>query len=278
LSVGKTNEVEVQSDGADQRAAISAGLEQAIDQTNGITLSQKSVIQSKLTDQVTELKDSFEHKTVTNEEIQTASHGLIDSYSILERTVDPQTKLVHLRMKVVVQVFDPAATYLRHPTVFDPSLVAVVVSDTQNNFDAVLSRGLSKRLTAAGARPEPDFFTTAFATDGLFDKVFEKASWEEVSVLQLPRRAAFVVLVRKSDHLENLAKQGFSDPGSLDVRVLRTADGQTLDSFEVSAKAHGFTEEAAKKRLDENLVQQLEKNDFGDWLAEAAKVRPPGEK
>src|SRR4051794_29352806 len=79
-------EVHLTGQGADKRAAILDGLLQAIEQINGVSIDHKTTTYRSYSNELQDFKQRFQSAVIGNEEIKTASRGLIDSYT----TGDPQ--------------------------------------------------------------------------------------------------------------------------------------------------------------------------------------------
>lgn len=172
---------------------------------------------------------------------------------------------------------DPAAKYLRHPEANPgPGITAVVVVGADNEFDE-MGDVITERLVGNGVHAASDFFTAGFVADEMFDRIFD-GSWKEGAALGLSGRCRYIVLARRRDKLvehKDLQKM-IAGSGSLDVRVIRTNDGECVSQFKVSADTAEFSREKAIGRLTENLTRQVDKHGLGDWVIAAKSAKASG--
>lgn len=96
--------------GISQKDAISDGLLQAIEQVNGVRLDHHSVAYKSYSDTVDDLKHSLKSSDVGSDHIHSASHGLIDSYKIIDQPGPDANGLgIQVQLRVNVLIFDHKA-------------------------------------------------------------------------------------------------------------------------------------------------------------------------
>lgn len=166
---------------------------------------------------------------------------------------------------------DALSKYVRHPDATDNSIVAVAVVDTAAQFNAEVGHTISQQLSTRHVKARSDFFSNALIADGIFDHIFSGAA-NDILDLGFARSCAYIVLVHRTSDLvvrPDLQRM-ITGRGSLDIRVVRTVDGECVDQFLVSANTSEFIKEKAEARLNEKLAQEVANHGFGEWVSSAS--------